>query len=152
MIGRKKVVARKLGEVLIERGLITHDQLDEALEIQKKEGGLLGEILVRLNHVNDESIACALAVQYAFPYLPISSYEIDDEVTGLVPKALADKYGLMPIDKIGNILTVAMSNPLDQDAIHELESLTHLSVRPFISTHPETREAIRKYYKQSSSS
>ena len=142
----KKTLNKKLGEILISRGLINAQQLDEALELQKKEGGLIGEVLTRLKYVTEEAIAWALTVQYGFPYLPLSGYEIDKEIITVIPHDFATENGVIGIDKIGSVLTIAMSNPLNFEAIQELEEKTRCKVQIFISTLTEVNEMIRKYY------
>ena len=149
MITDKKAVNKKLGEILVSRGLVTPEQLKEALEIQKKDNRLIGQILVGLKYVTEESIAWALTVQYGFPYLPLSGYQIDKQVIQLLPKQMVTQHGLMGIDKIGSVLTIAMSNPLNQEVLSEIESLTHCSVQVFISTQTEVNEMIGKYYTES---
>jgi len=146
VIKRKKIIAKRLGEVLIERGLISHDQLDDALKLQKTQKGLVGEILVKLGHVTEDSIAWSLAVQYGLAYLPLKSYEMSSQTVKLIPKELAQKYGLVGIDQIGKILTVAMTNPLDNTAIDEVEKATKFIVRPFIGTHSDIFDAINRCY------
>ena len=109
----KKVINKQLGELLIEQGIITQVQLERALLVQQEKGGLIGEILVSLNYAKEEDIAQALTVQYGFPFLPLSSYEITPEIIELVPFSVAKQYLVIPIDKVGNNLTVGMSNPLN---------------------------------------
>ena len=107
----KKIVNKKLGELLVEKALVTQEQLDEALELQKDKGGLIGEILVELKYTTEDDIAKMLTAQYGFAYLPLSNYEIDQSLINLIPERVARQYCLIPIDKIGNNLTIAMSNP-----------------------------------------
>lgn len=143
----KKVMAKQLGELLIERGVIGAKQLEKALEIQKEKGGLIGEVLVELGFAKEEDIAHALTAQYGFPYLPLKNYDIDSEIVKLVPQQVANQYCLIPIDKIGNSLTIAMSNPLNVQAIEDIELLTKCKVQTFVSTTSDIREAIKKYYR-----
>src|SRR3989338_2223410 len=98
----KKTTTKLLGELLIERRIITKEDLDKALTIQKERGGLLGEILVELGLAKEENIAQALTAQYGFPYLPLTNYEIEPEVLKSVPENVCCQYCLIPIDKIGN--------------------------------------------------
>jgi hypothetical protein len=140
-------MTKQLGELLIERAVIGAKQLEKALEVQKDRGGLIGEILVELGFAREEDIAHALTAQYGFPYLPLKNYEIDANVVDLIPNNVAVQYCLIPIDKIGNSLTVAMSNPLNVQAIEDIEMLTKCKVQTFVSTTSDIREAIKKYYK-----
>ncbi len=142
----KRVITKRIGEVLIERAVITRDQLDLALAKQKEEGGILGQILIQLGYVNETEIALALTAQYGFPYLPLESYEIDKSVMATVPVAIAKQYCLIPIDRIGNALTLAMADPTNVKAIEDVEALTHCVVQTFVSTPSDIRRAVDKYY------
>lgn len=138
---------KKIGEILIERGLISQDQLRHALRIQREKGGLVGEILVALGYVEETDIALALTSQYGFPYLPLDSYEIDPEIVKIIPERVASQYLLIPIDKFGNNLSIAMSNPLNNEAIEDVELLVGCNVQIFVSAASDIRKTIEKYYK-----
>ena len=139
---------QQIGQVLIKRGIITAEQLNEALEKQKKDGGLVGELLIRLGYATEQDIIQALAIQYDFPYIPIANYEIEPDMINLVPEESARKYCLIPMDKIGNLLTVVIANPLDSAALDYVESLTKCKVEVFVGTSAEINAAIDKYYKK----
>ena len=143
----RKILNKQLGELLIERGIINDEQLAKALTLQKEKGGLIGEILVELGFVKEEDIAQSLTAQYGFPYLPLSNYDINSEIVNIVPGRVARQYLLVPIDKIGNNLTLAMSNPLNVQAIEDVELLSGCSVQTFVSTSSDIKKAIEKYYK-----
>ncbi len=138
----------RLGQVLIQGGIVTPEQLKRALEVQKEQGGFLGEILTKLRYTTEEEIAQALAIQHDFPYLPLANYEIDSEVTKLIPESLVRKYYVLPIDKMGDILTCVMANPLDNKVIDEIEALTKCKIEIFVATYTEIREAIQRTYSQ----
>lgn len=142
----KKTTSKQLGELLIEQEVINNEQLDIAREYQDKNGGLLGEILVHLKFATEKDIAQALTCQYGFPYLPLASYEIDPEVVNSVPESLCRKFCLIPIDKIGKSLTLAMSNPLNFQATEDVELITGCTVQVFVSTTTEIKQSIDKYY------
>lgn len=131
----------------MEQGVITQQQLDKALACQREKGGLFGEILVELGFAKEEDIAQALTAQYGFPYLPLGNYEINTEVLTLIPARVARQYVLIPIDRIGDNLTVAMSNPLNIQAIEDVELISGCSVQTFVATSSDVRKAIEKYYK-----
>jgi type IV pilus assembly protein PilB len=143
----KKIIQKQLGELLIEGKLITPEHLDEALKLQKEKGGLLGQILVSLGYTTEEAIAQALTAQYGFPYLPLGGYEIDREVAKLIPENVARQYGLIAVDRVGSILTVAMSNPLNTQATEDIEMMTRLKVQVFVSTATDVNDAIKRCYK-----
>lgn len=142
----KRINKKFLGELLIERGVINENQLNEAIEYQKEKGGLVGEVLVILKYASEEDIAQALTSQYGFPYLPLSNYEIEEDVLSSVPFEVCKKSCLIPIDKIGGSLTLAMANPLVSEAIEEVEELTKCSVQTFVSTSTDIRNTIDRYY------
>ncbi len=146
-MANKKVINKKLGELLVETGIITQEQLEHALELQQDKGGLIGEVLVQLKFTTEEDIAKMLTAQYGFAYLPLANYEIDHELIKLVPERVAKQYCLIPIDQIASTLTIAMSNPLNNQAIEDIETLLHCSVQVFVSTSTDVRQAIEKYYK-----
>jgi type IV pilus assembly protein PilB len=144
----KRLITKRIGEVLLERGVITRAHLDEAVEHQKQQGGLFGQALIKLGHATEEEIALALTAQYGFPYLPLDNYEIDEEVVVSVSEQLASQYCLIAIDRIGNALTLAMADPSNVKAIEDVEAHTKCVVQAFVSTPSEIQKAIEKYYKK----
>jgi type IV pilus assembly protein PilB len=143
----RRINNKPLGELLLERGIISQSQLDQGLAVQREKGGLFGEILVELGFVKEDDIAQALTAQYGFPYLPLGNYDVDVDITSIIPGRVARQYLLVPIDKIGNNLTLAMSNPLNVQAIEDVELLSGCSVQTFVSTSSDIKKAIEKYYK-----
>ena len=139
--------SKHLGELLVERGIITRDQVAKTLEHQQSHPGILfGEALVKLGFASEEDIAQALTCQYGFPYLPLANYEIDPEVVRAVPANLCEQFCLVPIDKIGKSLTLAMANPLNMKAVGDVELISGCTVQAFVSTTTDIRQAIKKYY------
>ena len=145
----KRIIKKRIGEVLLERGVINHAQLEKALAHQQEHGGLLGQILIELEFATEEEIALALTAQYGFPYLPLDNYELDDGVMRLVPEHVARQYCLIPIDRIGNALTLAMADPSNVQAIEDIELMTKCVVQTFVSTPSDIQKAISRYYKTS---
>ena len=147
---RRDLISKKqlLGQILIKRSLISPDQLKDALEAQKKEGGVIGEILVKLGYVTERDIVVALIVQCGFPYIAVNKYEIDTKVIQLIPEEAARKYHVIPLDRVGDVLSLVMANPLDLGMIEELEKLTGCRVANFIATKAEIDEAISNWYKK----
>jgi len=144
----RKIANKHLGELLIERGVINRDELNMAIAYQQEKGGLIGEALVELKFATEEDIAQALTCQYGFPYLPLSNYEIDKEVIQSVPENVCRQFCLIPIDKIGKSLTLAMANPLNVQAIEDVELITTCAVQTFVSTASDIKSCISKYYKK----
>ncbi len=142
----KRLISKQLGELLLERKIINEQQLQKAILIQKGKGGLLGSILVLLGHATEEQIAQALTTQFGFPYLPLTNYEVDASIVKLIPENVAIQYNLIAIDKIGNSLTIAMSDPLNIHAIEDIELITNCKVQVFVSTQTDVKESIKRYY------
>jgi len=142
----KKKIDKQLGQLLLEKGIISVRQLTEALVFQKEKGGLIGQILVNLGYAKEAEIAQAITIQYGFPYLPLSGYEVDREIIKAVPQHVARQYSLVPIDKIGDTLTIAMSNPLNIQAVEDIEYLTKCTVQVFVSTISDVNNALDRYY------
>jgi hypothetical protein len=147
MFPLRKTTEKLLGELLIERKVISKENFDKALEIQKERGGLIGEIIVELGLVKEEDIAQAITAQYGFPFLPLANYEIETEVLKIIPENVCSQYCLIPVDKISNNLTLAMSNPLNKEAVEDVEEVTKCNVQVFVATTTDIRNAIKKYYK-----
>ncbi len=143
----KKIINKQIGELLVERGVIHREDLDMAVAYQKEKGGILGEILVELKFATEEDIAHVLTCQYGFPYLPLSNYEIDCEVITSVPENVCRQFCLIPIDKIGKSLTLAMADPLNVQAIEDVELLSDCTVQTFVGTATDIKNSINKYYK-----
>ncbi len=143
----KRTSTKQLGEVLVERGVIDHEQVLMAITYQREKGGLFGEVLVALKFATEEDIAQALTCQYGFPYLPLANYEIDREVISTIPEDVCRQFCLIAVDKIGKSLTLAMADPLNQNAIDDVELITGSTVQAFVSTASDIKEAIARYYK-----
>lgn len=143
------VTRKRLGEILIEQGVLTREKLEAALEAQKRESGLLGQILIRLGMVREEDVVIALATQFGYPYIALASFAINPEAVKAVPVDLAVLYTFMPIDKMHNILTLVMCDPSNEAAMGHIQSVTGCRIQAFVGTVSEIAEAIRKYYKLS---
>jgi len=143
----KKIIQKLLGELLLENKLITKEQLEEGLRVQKEKGGLIGQILVGLKFTTEAAIAQALTAQYGFPYLPLTNYEVDPVVVKIIPEHVAKQYELIAVDRVGNILTLVMTNPLNVQAVEDVEMITKLAAQVFVSTATDINKAIAENYK-----
>lgn len=136
----------KLIDVLKKSGLISKEQLNKALEIQKKEGGNLGSILLNQGFIKEKDLALLLSSSLNLPFFNLSRFKIDPEVVKIIPEKLAKQYRLIPVSRISKNLTVAMSDPLNVFAIDDIKALTSYNIDPIISTDKEIMEAIHNYY------
>jgi len=135
-----------LGEILIQRNQITREQLEGALQVQKQKGGYLGEILVDMGALDERDIVVALVIQCGLPYIAVNKYAIDPQIVRLIPQEVAKKEKVIALDRIGEVLSVVMVNPLTDDKKDYLEKLTKCRVATFISTRTEIEEAIARNY------
>ncbi len=139
-------ITKKLGELLLERKIIDEHQLEQALRVQKEEGGFLSQVLLKLGFVTEIDIATCLSSQYGFPYLPLKDYVIDPQVIKIIPADLAWQCDVVPLDKIDDVLTIAMVDPLNLNIIEELSVFTGCRIQPFIATRSDIINATNKYY------
>ena len=135
-----------IGDILIQRKKITQIQLEQALKIQQEDNSFLGEILVKLGYLDERDIVVALVIQCGLPYISVNKYRIDPAIVRLIPVDVARKHHVIPLDRIGDVLSVVMINPLTDELRKKLESLTSCQVATFISTKQEIDEAIARSY------
>ena len=135
-----------IGKILVQRRLISPQQLNHALQVQKKESGFIGEILVKLGYLDEKDIVVALVVQCGLPYIAVNKYIVDPMALKLIPKDMAQKERMIPLDRIGDVLSVVMTNPLTDERKAKLETLIKCRIATFISTKSAIEEAIARFY------
>jgi len=140
---RKKL---KLGEILLETSSLTKDQLKEALYLQAKENisKPLGEILVEKGYVSKEDVELALGIQEGYPFISVKNYNLIPDVVKKIPKELALRYFILPLDLIDNIMTVAVPS-ICEEILNKIEELG-FKVRIFLGRKEEIKEALKKYF------
>src|SRR5262245_15513673 len=136
----------KLGELLLRNKLITKDQLDKALDLQKTNNSKLGYNLVKMGFVSDEEIATCLSKQFGISAINLVHFEIEQPVLDLVPVEVARKYDLIPVNRTGAILTVAMADPTNIRAMDEINFICGYQVEPVVESEFAIKEAIDKDY------
>ncbi len=139
-------MAMRIGEFLLKEKKISDEQLQQALEIQKKEPGKLGSIFIRLGHVSEEDIAQVLSKQFGYPSINLSKFEIDERVIELIKPEIARKHIVIPIHRIGSNLTLAMSDPSNLFVQEEIRFSTNLRIQAVIAPESSILHAIDKYY------
>jgi len=143
---RKKI---RIGDLLVEAGAITPEQLQEALTKQKEEGGMLGNIIMELGFISRELLITVLTTQMGIDYCEIRTVQIDENVLNLVPKELVTKYKAMPIgfaEDNANVLQVAMADPMDLMAVDDISIASGLQVEPLLSFEDDLDNVIGKNY------
>ena len=136
----------KLTDILIKGNLIKQKDLDKAIEIQKASGGSLGKILIDKNLISQKALMVAMSTQLDIPPINISKYKIDKEILELIPEKTARQYSVLPLSRIGKVLTVVISDPLDIFAIDDIKMITHFKVDIAIAPENDIKEAINSYY------
>jgi type IV pilus assembly protein PilB len=138
--------ARRLGDLLVAEGLITEDQLKQALAEQKGKSEKLGSIFARLGIITEEQLIGFLSRQYGIPSITLSNVDVDLETLRLVPAPIARKYEVLPIKRIGGTLTLAMSDPTNVFALDDVAFMTSLQILPVVAPQAAIRKAIEKHY------
>ena len=142
-------MSAKLGEILVRENLITSQQLREALEYQRTNGGRLGSNLIKLGIISDDVITAVLSRQYGVPSINLDLFQIEEETIRLISHEVALKYSVLPISKVGATLTLAMADPTNVFAMDDIKFMSGLNVEPVIASESSLQAAITKYYSSS---
>jgi type IV pilus assembly protein PilB len=139
-------MSAKLGETLLKDNLITPQQLKEALDYQRINGGRLASTLVKLGMLSDEEVTAMLSRQYGVSSVNLDLFEVDPAAVALVPQETAERYSVLPLSRVGATLTLAMVDPTNVFAIDDIKFMTGLSVEPVVVSETALNNAIAKYY------
>jgi type IV pilus assembly protein PilB len=138
--------ASRLGDMLVKANLISEEQLKKALAQQESQGGRLGTNLVKLGFISEDDITSFLSKQYGVPSINLSHFEIDTAVIKLIPAEIAQKHMVVPINRTGTVLTVAMADPSNIFTIDDIKFMTGFKVEPVVAAESSIKSAINKYY------
>ncbi|GAC1634780.1 MAG: type IV-A pilus assembly ATPase PilB [Candidatus Acidiferrum sp.] len=136
----------RLGEILVKENLISQDQLQKALEFQRSNGGKLGSCLTKLGFITDDDITGVLSRQYGVPSINLKYYEIDPNVIRLIPQDTALRYQVVPLSRVGSVLTIAMTDPTNVFAMDDVKFMTGFNVEPVVASEAAIAEAISRCY------
>src|SRR5712692_2689081 len=139
-------MSAKLGESLLKDNLITPQQLKEALDYQRVNGGRLASTLVKLCMLSDEEVTAVLSRQYGVPSVNLDLFEVDPAAVSIVPQETAERYSVLPLSRVGATLTLAMVDPTNVFAVDDIKFMTGLSVEPVVVSETALNAAMRKYY------
>ena len=137
--------SKQLGQILIELGLITPEQLDTALEEHQKTPKALGRVLIDLGMIKEADLVRALAEQVGLEFVDLTDTQIDPASTALLPEALARRYRALPIGERDGKLLVAMSDPANVYALDDIRTITGRDVQPVVATSADVEQAIQKF-------
>lgn len=136
----------KIGELLVEAGLVTLEQLENALKIQKNKNKRLGKLLIELGYVNELQVAEALSKKFSFPIVDCNNYTITEQLLSIIPKETAEKKIVMPLELKDKKLLLAVADPLDWESRDEIAFNTGLNIAVAVSTETSIINAIETYY------
>jgi len=136
----------RLGELLVRENLISLQQLQKAQDEQRKTGGRLGSLLVKQGAIAEQDLTSFLSKQYGVPAISLKDFDIDEEVLKLIPRATAEKHQVVPVNRAGSSLIVAMSDPSNIFAVDDIKFLTGYNVEVVVASEEAIKEAIERYY------
>ncbi|MEK3900565.1 GspE/PulE family protein [Paenibacillus sp. FSL R7-0179] len=140
------IIKKRLGDLLVENGIISEEQLQEALVDQRKTKRKLGDLLISQGYITEQQLIEVLEFQLGIPHVSLHKYHIDPAITQIIPESMAKRYQVLPFLKEGGKLMVAMADPLDYFAIEDLRMSTGFRIEPAISTRDELQRAIARHY------
>ncbi|HET6923157.1 MAG TPA: type IV-A pilus assembly ATPase PilB [Anaeromyxobacteraceae bacterium] len=135
-----------MGELLVRENLISLQQLQKAQDEQRKTGGRIGSLLVKQGSIAEADLTSFLSKQYGVPAIGLKDFEIDEEVIRLIPRPTAEKHQVVPVNRAGSSLIIAMSDPSNIFAIDDIKFLTGYNVEVVVASEQSIREAIEVYY------
>ncbi len=141
-----RIAKKRLPEMLLDLGLITKEKLNECIKIQQQTGKNLQDILLEKKYISEEELVETLSEQLQIPHIRVSNYAIPKEVLSEIPEGLAKQYQVLPISVTGDILTLAMANPLNILALDDIRMITGKEIEPVIAMPSELRDVIEKNY------
>lgn len=139
----------KLTKILIDKKLVKAENLAKAVETQKEKGGSLSEVLIELGYISRNDLMIALSQELGIPPINLARYKINPLVIKLIPKKIAKMYKILPVSKMGDTLTIAISDPLNVFAIDDIKALTGFKINTIITTEKDITDALGQYYDES---
>jgi type IV pilus assembly protein PilB len=138
----------RLGELLVRENMISLQQLQKAHEETKRAGGRIGNNLIKLGYIAEADLTTFLSKQYGVPSIDLSQFEVDPDVLKLIPKEVARKHMVIPVNRAGSSLIVAMSDPSNIYAIDDLKFLTGYNIEVVVASEVAIEETINRYYEK----
>jgi type IV pilus assembly protein PilB len=137
--------SKQLGQILIELGMITPEQLEQALEEHRRTPKSIGRVLIDMGMIKEGDLVRALAEQVGLEFVDLAEHPIDPTATTLLPEALARRYRAIPIGERDGKLLVAMSDPANVYALDDIRTITNRDVQPLVATAGDVERAIQKF-------
>ncbi|HEX3132642.1 MAG TPA: hypothetical protein VHX44_03555 [Planctomycetota bacterium] len=133
MVALNRLVKKRLGELLVEQGLMTNEQVQDALRMQHQSGLLFGETLVQNKLITEEKIVAVLVNQFGIPYILPSQYQISKDLLEIFEPTMMRRYQFVPMDSIGSVLVIAIAGSLTEDVLKEIEGQTGCTLQLFLT-------------------
>ncbi len=133
MVAINRLIKKRLGEMLVEQGLLTNEQVQDALRLQHQSGLLFGETLVQNNLITEEKIVGVLVNQFGIPYIFPTQYQISKDLLEIFEPTMMRRYQFVPMDSIGSALVIAIAGSLTEDILHEIEGQTGCTLQLFLT-------------------
>lgn len=133
MVALNRLVKKRLGELLVEQGLLTNEQVQDALRMQHQSGLLFGETLVQNKLITEEKIVAVLVNQFGIPYILPTQYQISKDLLEIFEPAMMRRYQFVPMDSIGSVLVIAIAGSLTEDVLKEIEGQTGCTLQLFLT-------------------
>jgi type IV pilus assembly protein PilB len=144
MVAINRLVKKKLGEILVEQGLLSAEQVQDALRMQHQTGLLFGETLVQNKLITEEKIVATLVGQFGIPYIKPTNYNIAKDLLEIFEPAMMRRYQFVPLDSIGSTLIIAIAGSLSEDMLHEIESQTGCTLQLYLTKMSEINAVLAK--------
>ncbi len=135
---------RRIGEILVNDGVVSQEQIEEALTIQQRTGDLLGTILMDMGVVTESDIAKTLCVQYQLPFISLVNYEFDEKLVTLLPKEFLHRHRILPFDKVGDMLLMMVAEIPVDSALAEIPKLTRLNAALYVGYFSEVEKSLNR--------
>jgi hypothetical protein len=139
----ERITKKRLGEILVSEGLITQDQVMEALKIQERTGEMLGEALIKAGYITETDIAKTLCYQFQRPFIRAEKYDIPKEIVNLFPPRLMIENMFVPLDKFNNMIILVMAGLLDKPTIQHIKKISNSDVEIYIGAVSDVKKTLR---------
>ncbi len=146
MVKLQRITNKKLGQILLEEGVLSREDINRILEEQKVCDEKFGEILIRLDYASEEDMAMCMVSQFNLPYIDVSFYKIEEDLVKKFSKtSMLDNY-FIPLSRLGNVMTIAIAGPVSEDVLTEVETVAGSEIKIFISTFSRITEAVEQVF------
>lgn len=145
MVSLNRLTRKRLGELLVEQGLLTEEQVQDALRMQHQTGLLFGETLVQQRLITEDKMVSVLVSQFGIPFIKPSTYNIPKELLEIFDPAMMRRFQFVPMDSIGSVLVISIAGLLSEDVFKQIESQTGCSLQVFLTKMSEINTVLQSH-------